>query len=41
MVGDSAGAHFSIPEDWMNVTEFNGKQYNNLLYLASDELDWP
>lgn len=25
VVGDSAGAHFSIPADWMNVTEFNGK----------------
>jgi hypothetical protein len=25
VVGDSAGAHFSIPENWLNVTEFNGK----------------
>jgi len=40
-MGDSAGAHFEIPEYWVNVTEWNKTTFNNVLGLAMDELDLP
>jgi acyloxyacyl hydrolase len=41
VIGDSAGAHFHIPPEWMTAGEINEKTYQNLLYIAENELDWP
>jgi len=41
VVGDSAGAHFSIPPQWMNASEINSNTYKDLLDVLSNEIDWP
>ncbi|KAJ7421555.1 Acyloxyacyl hydrolase [Pitangus sulphuratus] len=41
LLGDSAGAHFHIPPEWMTVTEMSAKSFANLPMAFSDELDWP
>ena len=41
ILGDSAGAHFSLPPSWFRPTEFNEKTFNNLFMLLLNELDWP
>ncbi|XP_065191955.1 acyloxyacyl hydrolase-like [Sycon ciliatum] len=41
VLGDSIGAHFHIPPEWMNVTELSEKAFANLLYILTNELDWP
>jgi acyloxyacyl hydrolase len=41
VIGDSAGAHFSLPPQWLNVTMFNGKQFNDMFSVLTDELDFP
>lgn len=41
VIGDSAGAHFSIPEKWMNVTMMTKGNYHDFLYRVADELDLP
>jgi acyloxyacyl hydrolase len=41
VLGDSAGAHFEVPENWVNVTEWNNTTFSNLIYRAADELDLP
>eukprot|EP01125_Pyxidicula_operculata_P007112 TRINITY_DN2423_c0_g1_i1.p1 TRINITY_DN2423_c0_g1~~TRINITY_DN2423_c0_g1_i1.p1 ORF type:complete len:538 (-),score=124.40 TRINITY_DN2423_c0_g1_i1:159-1772(-) len=41
VVGDSAGAHFSIPPNWLNATAIDGNTYSNLLEVLSNELDFP
>jgi len=41
VVGDSAGAHFSIPEAYMNASEIDKYTYQDLFYVLSDEFDWP
>eukprot|EP01084_Bolivina_argentea_P110558 197377_1 len=39
--GDSAGAHFHLPPEWMNVTEMNQNVFEQAYYVLLDELDWP
>jgi acyloxyacyl hydrolase len=41
VIGDSAGAHFSIPEKYFNVTMIQKGTYNDLLPRLADELDIP
>ncbi|XP_074431543.1 acyloxyacyl hydrolase isoform X9 [Larus michahellis] len=41
LLGDSAGAHFHIPPEWMTVTEMSAKSFANLPMAFTDELDWP
>jgi acyloxyacyl hydrolase len=41
VVGDSAGAHFSIPERFFNVTMMEKGTFHDLLPKVADELDIP
>lgn len=41
MIGDSAGAHFSIPEKYFNVTMIDKDTYHDILPRLADELDLP
>ena len=41
ILGDSAGAHFSIPPNWMRPTTFNSSTFDNFLMILTNELDWP
>lgn len=41
VIGDSAGAHFSIPERWFNASMIKKGTYNDLLPRIADELDVP
>ena len=41
ILGDSATAHFSIPEDWFRPEKFNENTFNNLWLSLTNELDWP
>jgi acyloxyacyl hydrolase len=41
VIGDSAGAHFHIPPDWMNASAIDKNTFSNLLFVLSNELDWP
>jgi len=36
VIGDSAGAHFSIPEKYFNASMINGTTYHDLLYKVAD-----
>ncbi len=41
VIGDSAGAHFSIPEKYFNVSMIGNHTYKDLFERVSDELDLP
>lgn len=41
VIGDSAGAHFSIPEKFFNVTMMGNGSFHDLLPRIADELDLP
>ncbi len=41
VIGDSAGAHFSIPEKFFNASMIQKGTYNDLLTRVADELDMP
>ena len=41
VIGDSAGAHFSIPEKYFNASMIQKGTYNDLLARAANELDIP
>jgi len=41
LIGDSAGAHFSIPPSYFDPKLVNETTYSNLLSVLSDEFDWP
>jgi acyloxyacyl hydrolase len=41
MVGDSACAHFRIPEQYINVTNISIDTYKHLYDLLEREADWP
>uniref|UniRef100_A0A670JJ60 Acyloxyacyl hydrolase n=1 Tax=Podarcis muralis TaxID=64176 RepID=A0A670JJ60_PODMU len=40
-VGDSAGAHFHIPPEWVTASQMSVKAFSNLPEAFADELDWP
>eukprot|EP01112_Ceratiomyxa_fruticulosa_P001674 TRINITY_DN11841_c0_g1_i1.p1 TRINITY_DN11841_c0_g1~~TRINITY_DN11841_c0_g1_i1.p1 ORF type:complete len:571 (-),score=147.90 TRINITY_DN11841_c0_g1_i1:136-1848(-) len=41
VVGDSVGAHFSIPPQYMNASEITPTTYDDLLAILENEFDWP
>ena len=41
VVGDSAGAHFSIPVDWVTPGTISLSTYSNFFSVLSDEFDLP
>ncbi|GAM17791.1 hypothetical protein SAMD00019534_009660 [Acytostelium subglobosum LB1] len=41
VVGDSAGAHFSIPPQWLTASEINSTTYNGMIEIIANEMDWP
>jgi len=41
VIGDSAGAHFSIPVEWVTPSTISMSTYKNLLSVVSDEMDFP
>eukprot|EP01114_Cavostelium_apophysatum_P007754 TRINITY_DN19938_c0_g1_i2.p1 TRINITY_DN19938_c0_g1~~TRINITY_DN19938_c0_g1_i2.p1 ORF type:complete len:562 (-),score=85.30 TRINITY_DN19938_c0_g1_i2:69-1754(-) len=41
VLGDSAGAHFSIPASFMNASELNEDTFDGLVDLIFSEGDWP
>ncbi|XP_014396567.1 PREDICTED: acyloxyacyl hydrolase [Myotis brandtii] len=41
LLGDSAGAHFHIPPEWITASQMSLKSFFNLPTALTDELDWP
>ncbi|KAM5303449.1 acyloxyacyl hydrolase isoform 1-T1 [Glossophaga mutica] len=41
LLGDSAGAHFHIPPEWITASQMSLKSFFNLPAALADELDWP
>ncbi|KAM7322654.1 hypothetical protein ACRRTK_018159 [Alexandromys fortis] len=41
LLGDSAGAHFHIPPEWLTASQMSSKSFFNLPAALTDELDWP
>ena len=41
VMGDSAGAHFSIPEKYFNASMIQKGTYKDILYKVANELDLP
>lgn len=40
-LGDSATAHFRLPVSWFNASLINKSSFDDLLYVVSNEGDWP
>jgi acyloxyacyl hydrolase len=41
VIGDSAGAHFEIPPQWFNASDWNETTFTDIIPRALDELDLP
>lgn len=41
LLGDSAGAHFHIPPEWMTAAQMSLKSFSDLPVALTNELDWP
>jgi acyloxyacyl hydrolase len=41
LLGDSAGAHFSIPPEWLTPKTITKDTFNNLPEVLLNEADWP
>ncbi|XP_054427332.1 acyloxyacyl hydrolase [Pteronotus mesoamericanus] len=41
LLGDSAGAHFHIPPEWITASQMSLKSFFSLPEALTDELDWP
>lgn len=41
VIGDSAGAHFSIPPSWVTPSTINSSTYSNFFSVLADEFDFP
>lgn len=41
LLGDSAGAHFHIPPEWLTVSQMSVNSFLNLPTAVTNELDWP
>jgi acyloxyacyl hydrolase len=41
LLSDSQGAHFRIPDHWMNASAINEDTYKHALFALENELDWP
>lgn len=40
-IGDSAGAHFSLPPRYLNVSMWTNTTFHDFLPRIMDEFDWP
>lgn len=41
LLGDSAGAHFHVPPEWITASQMSLKSFFSLPTALTDELDWP
>jgi acyloxyacyl hydrolase len=41
VLGDSAGAHFHIPVDWLDPHLINKTTYSEMVFVLANEMDWP
>lgn len=41
ILGDSAGAHFHIPPEWVTAKELSIEAFKDLLFILENEFDWP
>eukprot|EP01132_Coremiostelium_polycephalum_P003673 gene3673-4575_t len=41
VAGDSAGAHFSIPPEWLTAALVNKTTYKGMFGILENEVDWP
>ncbi|KJE93948.1 hypothetical protein CAOG_08802 [Capsaspora owczarzaki ATCC 30864] len=41
LLGDSVGAHFRIPPEYLNALQVTSSTYKNLDKILPDEFDWP
>ncbi|XP_053121123.1 acyloxyacyl hydrolase isoform X2 [Hemicordylus capensis] len=41
LLGDSAGAHFHIPPEWITASKLSVEAFSNLPEAFANELDWP
>lgn len=41
LLGDSAGAHFHIPPEWLTSSELSEEVFKDLFFILENELDWP
>lgn len=41
VLGDSAGAHFSFPPNWFDVSEWTNTTFDDLVPRAANEFDLP
>uniref|UniRef100_A0A8C6W6W8 Acyloxyacyl hydrolase n=2 Tax=Nannospalax galili TaxID=1026970 RepID=A0A8C6W6W8_NANGA len=41
LLGDSAGAHFHIPPEWLTASQMSLNSFFNLPTALTDELNWP
>eukprot|EP01111_Echinosteliopsis_oligospora_P012278 TRINITY_DN4189_c0_g1_i1.p1 TRINITY_DN4189_c0_g1~~TRINITY_DN4189_c0_g1_i1.p1 ORF type:complete len:562 (-),score=115.93 TRINITY_DN4189_c0_g1_i1:86-1771(-) len=41
LLGDSAGAHFHIPPQWMTASMIDNTTYKDMIEILEDEMDWP
>uniref|UniRef100_A0A0P6JGY4 Acyloxyacyl hydrolase n=1 Tax=Heterocephalus glaber TaxID=10181 RepID=A0A0P6JGY4_HETGA len=41
LLGDSAGAHFHIPPEWLIASQMSLNSFSDLPTALTDELDWP
>lgn len=40
-IGDSVGAHFHFPSQWVTAAELLKKFFKHFIYILGNELDWP
>ncbi|UJR14815.1 hypothetical protein I4U23_001802 [Adineta vaga] len=41
VLGDSISAHFHIPEQWLDASQFSPEAFEHLMFILENELDWP
>ncbi|KAM5189654.1 acyloxyacyl hydrolase isoform 1-T1 [Callospermophilus lateralis] len=41
LLGDSAGAHFHIPPEWLTASQMSLNSFSSLPMAITNELDWP
>ncbi|CAF1261864.1 unnamed protein product [Adineta steineri] len=41
VLGDSLSAHFHIPEQWLDASQFSPEAFEHLGFILENELDWP
>lgn len=41
VLGDSVSAHFHLPREWFNTSEFSKAMFKQLPFVLENEFDWP